>query len=165
MKNRERAIVTSIFAVLVLGWLGFLLHVSPRFAGSGIGAVFGISGAALMLDQTYLPANVAIDPHLHRNCGSAARAYSHWAQIYEPGRHRAHGDDAARRRDRICAALSDSFRKRRFEGQAPSPADCARRSRQCMGHLGKICCGKEGSYTSAFADCRPGFHRAVACPG
>src|SRR6266581_4451585 len=28
MKNRERAIVTSIFAVLVLGWLGFLLHVS-----------------------------------------------------------------------------------------------------------------------------------------
>ena len=49
MKNRERLIVGSIFAVLVFGWLGFLLHVSPRFAGSGIGAVFGISGATLML--------------------------------------------------------------------------------------------------------------------
>ncbi len=49
MKNSERVIVISIFAVLVVGWLGFLLHVSPRFAGSGIGAVFGISGAVLML--------------------------------------------------------------------------------------------------------------------
>lgn len=49
MKNRERLIVGSIFAVLVFGWLGFLLHVSPRFAGSGLGAVFGISGATLML--------------------------------------------------------------------------------------------------------------------
>ncbi len=49
MKNHEHLIVTSILAVLVFAWLGFLLHVSPRFAGSGIGAVFGISGAALML--------------------------------------------------------------------------------------------------------------------
>ncbi len=49
MKNRERFIVSSIFAVLVFGWLGFLLHVSPRFAGSGWGAVFGITGAVLML--------------------------------------------------------------------------------------------------------------------
>ena len=49
MKNRERFIVSSIFAVLVFGWLGFLLHVSPRFAGSGLGAVFGISGAVLLL--------------------------------------------------------------------------------------------------------------------
>ena len=49
MKNRERLIVISIFIVLVFAWLGFLLHVSPRFAGSGLGAVFGISGAMLML--------------------------------------------------------------------------------------------------------------------
>ena len=49
MKNRERLIVGSIFALLVFAWLGFLLHVSPRFAGSGIGAVFGIVGAVLML--------------------------------------------------------------------------------------------------------------------
>ena len=49
MKNHERVIVTSVFAVLIFAWLGFLLHVSPRFAGSGVGAVFGISGAVLML--------------------------------------------------------------------------------------------------------------------
>jgi len=49
MQNRERLIVISVFTVLVFAWLGFLLHVSPRFAGSGPGAVFGISGAALML--------------------------------------------------------------------------------------------------------------------
>jgi hypothetical protein len=49
MKNRERIIVSSVFAVLVFGWLGFLLHTSPDFAGSGLGAVFGISGALLML--------------------------------------------------------------------------------------------------------------------
>ncbi len=49
MKNSERIIVSSIFAVLIFAWLGFLLHVSPRFAGSGLGAVFGISGAVLML--------------------------------------------------------------------------------------------------------------------
>jgi len=49
MKNRERLIVSSIFALLVFAWLGFLLHVSPRFAGSGVGAFFGISGAVLIL--------------------------------------------------------------------------------------------------------------------
>jgi hypothetical protein len=49
MKNSERLIVVSVFAVLVFAWLGFLLHVSPRFAGSGLGAVFGLSSAALML--------------------------------------------------------------------------------------------------------------------
>lgn len=49
MKNPERLIVIGLFAVLVFAWLGFLLHVSPDFAGSGLGAVFGISGAALML--------------------------------------------------------------------------------------------------------------------
>ena len=49
MKDRERLIITSVFTLLVFAWLGFLLHVSPRFAGSGMGAVFGISGAVLML--------------------------------------------------------------------------------------------------------------------
>ena len=49
MKDRERIIVSSILTVLVFAWLGFLLHGSPRFAGSGLGAVFGISGAVLML--------------------------------------------------------------------------------------------------------------------
>ncbi len=35
--------------MLFLAWLGFLVHRSPRFPGSGLGAVFGITGAVLML--------------------------------------------------------------------------------------------------------------------
>lgn len=49
MKERERVVVTGVLSVLLLGWLGFLLHRSPRFPGSGVGAVFGIAGAVLML--------------------------------------------------------------------------------------------------------------------
>lgn len=49
MKEHERVVVTGILSVLLLGWFGFLLHRSPRFPGSGVGAVFGIAGAALML--------------------------------------------------------------------------------------------------------------------
>ncbi len=49
MKENERLVVTGGLSVLLLGWLGFLVHSSPRFAGSGIGAAFGITGAVLML--------------------------------------------------------------------------------------------------------------------
>jgi hypothetical protein len=49
MKERERIVVTGVLSVLLLGWLGFLVHRSPRFPGSGVGAVFGIAGAVLML--------------------------------------------------------------------------------------------------------------------
>ena len=49
MKEREGIVVSSIVGLLLLAWLGFLLHRSPRFAGSGMGAVFGIAGAVLML--------------------------------------------------------------------------------------------------------------------
>lgn len=49
MKERERLVIAGILSVLLLGWLGFLVHRSPRFPGSGIGAVFGIVGAVFML--------------------------------------------------------------------------------------------------------------------
>ena len=49
MKDSERVVVGGIFSVLLFSWLGFLLHVSPRFPGSGVGAAFGISAAGLML--------------------------------------------------------------------------------------------------------------------
>ena len=49
MKERDRFVVAGVFAVVLLAWLGFLVHRSPRFPGSGVGAVFGIAGAALML--------------------------------------------------------------------------------------------------------------------
>ncbi len=49
MKERERIILTSVLALLLVSWLGFLFHRSPDFAGSGIGSAFGIAGAVLML--------------------------------------------------------------------------------------------------------------------
>lgn len=49
MKERERLVVLGVLTVLLLAWLGFLVHRSPRFAGSGIGTAFGIAGAVLML--------------------------------------------------------------------------------------------------------------------
>lgn len=51
MKGREREgiVVAGVLSVLLLAWLGFFLHRSPRFAGSGVGAIFGITGAVLML--------------------------------------------------------------------------------------------------------------------
>ena len=49
MKEREGIIVGGTVCVLLVAWLGFLVHRSPRFPGSGIGSAFGIAGAALML--------------------------------------------------------------------------------------------------------------------
>ena len=64
MKERERLILTSVLGLLLLTWLGFLFHTSPRFAGSGIGAAFGIAGAALMLFPLAYPIAKRI-PFLH----------------------------------------------------------------------------------------------------
>ena len=64
MKERERIILTGVLSVLLLGWLGFLVHSSPRFAGSGFGAVFGIAGAVLMLVPLAYPIAKRI-PILH----------------------------------------------------------------------------------------------------
>jgi len=55
MKEREGVIVTGVLFALLLVWLGFLVHRSPRFAGSGVGAVFGIAGATLMLVPLVYP--------------------------------------------------------------------------------------------------------------
>lgn len=49
MRERERIVVTGVLTVLLFAWLGFLVHRSPRFAGSGLGSAFGIAGAVLML--------------------------------------------------------------------------------------------------------------------
>ena len=48
-RQREAYVVTGALGILLVTWLGFFLHRSPRFAGSGVGAVFGIAGAVLML--------------------------------------------------------------------------------------------------------------------
>ena len=64
MKEREGIVVSGTVCVLLLAWLGFLLHRSPRFAGSGTGAVFGIAAAILMLVPLAYPIAKRI-PFLH----------------------------------------------------------------------------------------------------
>ncbi len=64
MRERERVVVTGVLSVLLLAWLGFFVHRSPRFPGSGVGAVFGIAGAALMLVPLAYPLAKRI-PVLH----------------------------------------------------------------------------------------------------
>jgi hypothetical protein len=64
MKDRERIVLTGVLSVLLLGWLGFLVHRSPSFAGSGVGLVFGIAGAVLMLIPLAYPIVKRI-PFLH----------------------------------------------------------------------------------------------------
>jgi hypothetical protein len=49
MKERDRLTVTGLVVFMLLVWLGFLVHRSPRFAGSLWGGVLGVSGALLML--------------------------------------------------------------------------------------------------------------------
>lgn len=49
MQERERVVVTGMVLLLLALWLGFTVHRSPRFAGSLIGGVLGVSGALLMV--------------------------------------------------------------------------------------------------------------------
>ncbi|WP_417850228.1 hypothetical protein [Thalassoglobus sp.] len=49
MKEKERLIVSGLVLLLLVLWLGFPFHQSPRFAGSWLGGIFGVSGALLMM--------------------------------------------------------------------------------------------------------------------
>ena len=49
MRDREWTIVTLLVLLMLTVWLGFLLHRSPRFAGSLSGGVLGVGGTILML--------------------------------------------------------------------------------------------------------------------
>ncbi|MCI0456028.1 MAG: hypothetical protein L0Z62_03490 [Gemmataceae bacterium] len=49
MKERERLVVSGLVVLVLILWLGFLVHRSPRFAGSLWGGVLGVSGGLLML--------------------------------------------------------------------------------------------------------------------
>ncbi|MBL8879202.1 MAG: hypothetical protein JNG88_08790 [Phycisphaerales bacterium] len=49
MQERERTIVTGLVVLLLILALGFYIHRDPRFPGSLMGGVLGISAAALML--------------------------------------------------------------------------------------------------------------------
>ena len=64
MRPRDRIVVTGVVSVLFLMWLGFLVHRSPRYPGSGGGAVFGIAGAVLLLFPLIYPIAKRI-PFIH----------------------------------------------------------------------------------------------------
>jgi len=49
LKEREKILVSALMALLLVVWLGLLVHRSPRFAGSAWGGFFGVTGALLML--------------------------------------------------------------------------------------------------------------------
>ena len=49
MKERERTVVTGLVVLMLVVWIGFLFHRSPRFAGSFWGGLLGVSGALMML--------------------------------------------------------------------------------------------------------------------
>lgn len=49
MKEQERVTATGLVVLLLILWLGFLIHQSPRFAGSFWGGMLAVSGTTLML--------------------------------------------------------------------------------------------------------------------
>lgn len=49
MKERDRIVATGLVVLMLVLWLGFLVHRSPRFPGSLAGGILGVSGATLML--------------------------------------------------------------------------------------------------------------------
>lgn len=46
---RERTVIGTLIAVLLVLWLGFIFHRSPRFPGSLTGGILAVSGASLMV--------------------------------------------------------------------------------------------------------------------
>ena len=81
--QRELIVVTGVFSVLMFAWLGFLVHRSPRFAGSGVGAAFGIAGAVLMLVPLAYPTvkripflNARITPHVSLQAWMTLHVYA-----------------------------------------------------------------------------------------
>ena len=49
MKERERTLATGLTLLMIILWLGFLVHRSPRFAGSLAGGLLATTGGLLML--------------------------------------------------------------------------------------------------------------------
>lgn len=47
--RRERTIIGGLLLLQLILWLGFLVHRSPRFAGSLAGGILAVSGALLMI--------------------------------------------------------------------------------------------------------------------
>ena len=64
--TRERKMLSSLIALLLVLWLGFIVHSSPRFPGSVAGGVLAISGASLMVLFSLAYAAAKRLPWLHQ---------------------------------------------------------------------------------------------------
>ena len=64
MEERKGLVLRAARCVLLPAWLGVLVYHSPRFPGRGLGAVFGIARAGLMLISLAYPLVKRI-PYLH----------------------------------------------------------------------------------------------------
>lgn len=53
MRDSELSVVGSLVALLLLTWLGFLVHRDPLFAGSFTGTMVGIAAAVCMLGEFF----------------------------------------------------------------------------------------------------------------
>ena len=63
MPGRERYLVTGLVVLMLVLWLGFAVHASPRFPGSLGGSVLAIVAAVLM---TFVPAAYAAIKRIRR---------------------------------------------------------------------------------------------------
>ena len=64
--ENDRAVATSLVALLLLSWLGFVVHASPRFPGSLAGSMLGIAAASLIVGPTIVYAVVKRSNRLRR---------------------------------------------------------------------------------------------------
>ena len=49
MREREKIVVSGLVVLMLITWLGFIIHQSPRFAGSLLGGILGCTGSLLMM--------------------------------------------------------------------------------------------------------------------
>lgn len=77
MRQHDRAVATGLVALLLLLWVGFLVHRSPDFAGSAWGGVLGVSGALLMLVPLAYSLVKRIPP-VRRAAGPGMRSFLVW---------------------------------------------------------------------------------------
>lgn len=99
-QERERYLVSSLVVLMLVLWLGFLFHRSPRFPGSLWGGVLGVSGALLMLwPLTYslikrlpavrtatagwFPLRTALAWHVYTGIGGALLALLHTGHKFD----------------------------------------------------------------------------------
>lgn len=70
---KPRVATTGLILLLVMVWLGFLVHRTPRFAGSAMGVVLGIAASVLMvLPLLYTP---------FRRSARLRRCVSRWISV------------------------------------------------------------------------------------